>query len=73
MPESVAFVWDGGTITDAEVHALTFPDPEIVSAALHTLDEMTDKVGPIVGRRIAAAVTAAQTGTLLLCNDGAPA
>lgn len=70
MPEGLAFIFDGGVITDAEVAALELPDPEITSAGLFTLDEAADRVKPALVARIHAALDALATGAIALCEDG---
>jgi 8-oxo-dGTP pyrophosphatase MutT (NUDIX family) len=72
MPEGLAFIFDGGTVTEADVQALAITDPEIVSVGLHALDEAALKVTPALRRRLAAALQASQTGRLALCEDGNP-
>jgi hypothetical protein len=70
MPEGVAFIFDGGLVTDAEVAALVLTDPEILSAGLHSLTELAEKVKPTLARRLGVALQAAVSGTLALCEDG---
>jgi 8-oxo-dGTP pyrophosphatase MutT (NUDIX family) len=70
MPEGVAFIFDGGLVTDAEVAALVLTDPEILSAGLHSLTELAEKVKPTLARRLGVALQAAVGGTLALCEDG---
>lgn len=70
LPEGLAFIFDGGTITDDEIQALTITDPEIVSVGLYSMDEAAAKVTPALARRLTAALHARQTGDLALCQDG---
>ncbi|MGH3515995.1 MAG: NUDIX domain-containing protein [Haloechinothrix sp.] len=70
MPEGVAFIFDGGITTDAEVRGLSLSDPEILSARLHTLEEAAEKVKPSLARRLAVALDVAVTGGLALCENG---
>jgi 8-oxo-dGTP pyrophosphatase MutT (NUDIX family) len=70
MPEGIAFVFDGGLITEREVRELVLTDPEIVSVSLHTLEEAAAKVKPSFAERLAAALTAARTGDLAFCENG---
>jgi 8-oxo-dGTP pyrophosphatase MutT (NUDIX family) len=71
MPEGIAWIFDGGLITDGEVERLTLTDPEIVSAGLHALDEVSGKLKPALARRLAVALdVAAAGGPLALCEDG---
>ncbi|GAA1216451.1 NUDIX domain-containing protein [Prauserella alba] len=70
MPEGLMFVWDGGPVTETEVGTLTFTGPEIVSASLHTPEQVAAKVPPSLAARLDAAAHAADTGILALCQDG---
>lgn len=70
MPEGLAFVFDGGTVTDAEVKGLTITDPEIVSVEMLDLDAAVARLKPVLARRIAAALEAVHVGQLLMCEDG---
>ncbi|GAB3484656.1 NUDIX domain-containing protein [Amycolatopsis cihanbeyliensis] len=70
MPEGVAFIFDGGQISEAEVSELTLTDPEILSARLHTLDEVAMMVKPTLATRLAVAIEAADGGELALCENG---
>lgn len=62
MPEGLAFIFDGGTITDAQVDDLSLTDPENLSAGLFSLDEAVTKVKPSLTRRLAVALEVAQDG-----------
>lgn len=70
MPEGLAFIFDGGTITDAQVDDLSITDPEILSARLFSLDEAATKVKPSLTRRLEVALDVAQDGGLALCENG---
>jgi 8-oxo-dGTP pyrophosphatase MutT (NUDIX family) len=70
MPEGMAYVFDGGQVTAAEIKALTITDPEILSVALLPLDTAAPRLKPILARRIAVALDAARAGELLICEDG---
>lgn len=72
MPEGMAFIFDGGTITDDEVQALALPDPEIASAGLFSLDEVHKLVGAGLYRRLVVALDAVRSGRLALCDGGRP-
>lgn len=72
MPEGLAFIFDGGTISEAEVAALELTDPEIVSVGLYRLDVATGKLKPSLAARLTVALKACRTGTLVLCDDGRP-
>ncbi|WIY04416.1 NUDIX hydrolase [Amycolatopsis mongoliensis] len=70
MPEGMAYVFDGGQVTEAEIKALTITDPEILSVELLPLDTAALRLKPILARRIAVALDAARAGELLICEDG---
>jgi len=72
LPEGVAFILDGGEISEGDLRALTITDPEIVSLGLYSLDEAATRVTPAMARRLAAALQASQRGVLALCEDGMP-
>lgn len=73
MPEGLAFIFNGGSLTDADVEALEITDPEIVSVELVSLTTALERVSPSLRRRLPVAVEAARTHTLTICNDGVPA
>lgn len=72
MPEGMAYVFDGGLITEPEVRGLTLSDPEIVSVALLPIDEAAAKVKLSLAARLNAGIEAVHAGTLALCEDGKP-
>ncbi|RSN26480.1 NUDIX hydrolase [Streptomyces sp. WAC 05977] len=72
MPEGMAFVFDGGEITDDDVAKLDLRDPEILSVSLVQLNDAATKLKPILARRIAAALDAARSAKLVICEDGRP-
>jgi 8-oxo-dGTP pyrophosphatase MutT (NUDIX family) len=72
MPEGIAFIFDGGLITEAEVGALELTDPEIVSAGLYHLDSAAHRLKASLAARLAVALQATHTGDLVLCDDGTP-
>jgi ADP-ribose pyrophosphatase YjhB (NUDIX family) len=73
MPEGMAFIFDGGIITEDEAAELKLTDPEILSVHLLPIDEAADRVKPVLARRIRAALAAAQTGgSFVFCENGSP-
>ncbi|MDR6593697.1 NUDIX domain-containing protein [Saccharothrix longispora] len=70
MPEGLAFIFDGGLITEEEVAGIEPTDPEIRSVGLYTPGAARDLVKPILARRIEAALDAVTTGGLVLCESG---
>ncbi|HET6286371.1 MAG TPA: NUDIX hydrolase [Amycolatopsis sp.] len=72
MPEGMAFIFDGGEITDDDVAKLDISDPEVLSVSLVQLEDAAAKLKPILARRIAAALGAARSAKLVICEDGHP-
>jgi len=72
MPEGLAFIFDGGVISEQEVTDLVLTDPEILQARLFELDEARSNLKPALARRLAVALDAARRGELGLCTDGDP-
>jgi len=72
MPEGLAFIFDGGLITDEEVSAIELRDPEIGTVRLSTIDETRTLMKPRLARRIEAAQHAALNGVLTFCESGKP-
>ncbi|MET7994332.1 NUDIX hydrolase [Amycolatopsis sp. NPDC005232] len=73
MPEALAFVFDGGFLTEDEVRHLRLTDPEIRSVHLLPIDEAAARVNPGLGRRLRVALAAARAGaTVVFCEGGQP-
>ncbi|PPK65844.1 NUDIX hydrolase [Actinokineospora auranticolor] len=72
MPEGLAFVFDGGLVTEDEVRRMPVVDPEIRSIGLYTVDEASKLVTPALHRRIVAAQSAVERGRTVLCDAGQP-
>lgn len=73
-PEGIAWIFDGGLITDGEVDALTLDDPEIKSVGLYTLDSAALRLKPTLRLRLAVALYVVDfgDGTPAFCEDGTP-
>lgn len=72
MPEGLAFVFDGGLITEDEVAAIKSTDPEIGTVRLYTVDEARTLMTPRLARRIESALHAALDGGTTFCESGEP-
>jgi hypothetical protein len=73
MPDGIAWVFDGGPISDDELAALPLDDPEIVSVGLYGLDEVSGKTTGPLARRLSTALAAVKSGSApVLCDDGVP-
>jgi 8-oxo-dGTP pyrophosphatase MutT (NUDIX family) len=70
MPEGVAFVWDGGLVTEDDVKGLVLTDPEILSVRLCELSAIEALVKPALAGRIAASLDALDRGSVVFCEDG---
>lgn len=73
MPEGLAWIFDGGLVTDEQVARFTLEDPEVLSVGLYGLAEASSKVSPRVARQIHVALRAVRSGDgPVLCDDGVP-
>lgn len=73
MPEGIAWIFDGGLISERELAALPLDDPEIVSVGLYRLDEVSGKTTGPLARRLATALTAVEGNSgPVLCDAGVP-
>jgi len=71
MPEGLAFVWDGGILTQSDRDLVVLTDPEILSLEFCAAPDVTARVKPRLARRLTAAVEAAEHGGQpALCDDG---
>lgn len=70
MPEGLAFVFDGGVITEEEVASIELTDPEIRSVGLYRVEDVRGLVKPVLARRIEVALDAIECGDLALCEHG---
>jgi 8-oxo-dGTP pyrophosphatase MutT (NUDIX family) len=70
MPEGLAFVWDGGVLSPADVAVLTPKEPEILAVRFVPAADIAERVAPALAARLAAAVEALATGDLALCEQG---
>lgn len=69
-PDAMVFVFDGGLVTEADVAAFTFPDGEILSTGLYTVDRARTLGKPLLAARLAAALAAVREGVVVLCEHG---
>lgn len=73
MPEGIAWVFDGGPVSERDLADLTLEDPEIVSVGLYRPDEISERTSDRLARRLAVALTAVRDGTgPALCDNGVP-
>lgn len=69
LPERVAFVFDGGILSENDLPGLVLGQ-EIVSVALHRIEDLRAMVKPSLAERILAAIEAADSGITVLCEQG---
>lgn len=69
-PEGVAFVFDGGVLTETDVSRMVLSPTEIFSAGFYPLEEAAGLVKPLLADRLSAAVEAVRDGVTVLCEQG---
>jgi 8-oxo-dGTP pyrophosphatase MutT (NUDIX family) len=70
MPEGLAFIWDGGVLSDADLNEITLKDPEIVSLDFCGINEVIGRVKPVLAGRLAAALRALEHNGVVYCENG---
>ena len=71
-PEGLIVVYDGGTLSPAEIAAIAVPDRELAGFAFVPPSEVAARVAPLVGHRIAACLVAVARGLVLSLEAGRP-
>jgi 8-oxo-dGTP diphosphatase len=71
--DRVLFVFDGGTLTDAQCAAIRLPADELASWAFVPALEVPARVAPWLARRVLAAVDARRSEATRYLEHGAPA
>lgn len=66
----LAFVFDGGVLTEEQTARLRFRDDELASFAFCTEQEAQQRLRPYVWRRMTVALTALHSGTAAYLLDG---
>jgi 8-oxo-dGTP diphosphatase len=66
----LAFVFDGGVLTDEQIAGLQLRDDELTAFAFCTEQEAQQRLRPYVWRRIAAALDALRAGHAVYLRDG---
>ena len=69
--DKLLFVFDGGTMTEAEVASLSLDGQEIAEAHLHEVSELPMLMPERLSRRLTLAVEAAQRGATAYAEHGA--
>lgn len=70
--EGLIFVYDGGGLTDEQAAAIQLADGELRSWAWCTVDQMHERMRPLVARRIEAALGAIADGGVVELENGYP-
>jgi 8-oxo-dGTP pyrophosphatase MutT (NUDIX family) len=70
MPEGLAFIWDGGVLSERDRDLVELTDPEIVALEFRAVTDVAGRVKPRLARRLTAALEAAEHGGPALCADG---
>jgi hypothetical protein len=65
-------IYDGGTLADEEVGQIVLGDGELAGIRFVVPDEVGALVTPLLARRIAAFVEAAEAGTVAALENGSP-
>ncbi|WP_369372334.1 NUDIX domain-containing protein [Promicromonospora sp. Populi] len=68
--ESLIFVYDGGHMADEQVAAIHLADEELRSWAWCTVDQVHERMRPLVARRIEAALGAIRDGGVVELENG---
>ena len=68
----LAFIFDGGTLTQRQVASLRTADDELGACEFCTADEARERLRPRPWRRAAAALEALRTGHVRYLEDGYP-
>ena len=68
--EGLMLVFDGGQLTDADTAAIVLPASELRSWRFCDPDEATQRLSPLLARRVAAALAARVRGQVAYLEDG---
>jgi 8-oxo-dGTP diphosphatase len=72
-PEGLIVVYDGGVLSADEIAAIAVADEELAGFAFVPADEVPALVTPLLARRVAACLAAAEAGTVAALENGSPA
>lgn len=70
--DGLNIVFDGGTLSPADIAAIRLPSDELVSYRFCTLDEAEARLIPLLHRRVRAALEALADGSVAYLEDGYP-
>jgi 8-oxo-dGTP diphosphatase len=72
LPEGLIIIYDGGTLTGAEISAIRVPPDELAGFALVAADAAAERVAAPLARQISAALAALAAGTVASLENGSP-
>lgn len=68
--EGVMYVYDGGTLTDADLRDVHLPPDELSEWAWCSVEEIGERMSELLARRITAALAAKATGATVELENG---
>jgi 8-oxo-dGTP diphosphatase len=71
-PEGVFFVYDGGTLSEADIASITVQDDELHGFRFAAQDEIASLLNPPLARRIESAFVALRSESVLSLEEGKP-
>jgi len=71
-PEGLIVVYDGGVLSATEAKEIVLADGELAGFAFVAPGEVAALVTPLLARRIAACLAAAESGTVAALENGSP-
>jgi ADP-ribose pyrophosphatase YjhB (NUDIX family) len=71
-PEGVFFVYDGGTLSEADIASITVQDDELHGFRFAAQGAIASLLNPPLARRIESAFVALRTGSVLSLEEGKP-
>ena len=72
-PEGLIVVYDGGVLAANDIEAIVVPKGELAGYAFVRPDQVSQRVTPLVARRISACLEALAAGTVASLEGGNPA
>lgn len=73
LPEGLIVIYDGGTLTSAEISAIVVPPDELAGFAFVPADRVAERMAPRLARQVSASLAALAAGTVASLEDGRPA
>lgn len=70
--EGLMMIFDGGVLPDEQVAGIALAPDELRSWAFCTASEASDRLSPLLARRVSACVQARATGRAAYLEDGRP-